>query len=439
MDNKNSKASGADSRAAAARVLHRILNDGESLNTAFPAETAALAESDKRLAQAISYGVLRFLPALNRLVAAKLKQPLKGKLAILNSLLLVGAYQLYCLRTKDHAAVSATVEAAKRLKRKNHTGLVNGVLRQLLREAPDRDATDQRTLPEDELFNHPRWFVDAVKHDYPDHWQQILLANNQHPPMWLRVNLTKTTAHDYSNALAAEGINGYIDNEVASAIRLEKPCLVNSLPGFEEGTVSVQDKSAQLAGVLLQADDSHRVLDCCAAPGGKTLHLLETHSFKTPLTAIDVDAKRLQRVTENLARQNQPAEVICADVSNLDSWWDGHPFDRILLDAPCSGTGVIRRHPDIKWLRRNSDSDKLVVLQADILTTVWQALAAGGELLYATCSVLARENEQQINAFLASHDDASLIPINEHAEMLQKLPEPEGGDGFFYARLKKRP
>jgi 16S rRNA (cytosine967-C5)-methyltransferase len=147
----------------------------------------------------------------------------------------------------------------------------------------------------------------------------------------------------------------------------------------------------------------------------------------------------LQRVTENLARQNQPAEVICADVSNLDSWWDGQPFDRILLDAPCSGTGVIRRHPDIKWLRRKSDIDKLVVLQADILTTVWQALAAGGELLYATCSVLARENEQQINAFLASHDDASLIPINEHAEMLQKLPEPEGGDGFFYARLKKRP
>lgn len=439
MTNKTSKISGAESRAAAARVLHRILNDGESLNTAFPAETATLQDNDKRLAQAISYGVLRVLPALNRLVAAKLKQPLKGKLAVINSLLLVGAYQLYCLRTKDHAAVSATVEAAKRLKRKNHTGLVNGVLRQLLREAPARNAEEQRDLPADPLMNHPRWLADSVRQDYPQQWQQILQANNQHPPMWLRINLAKTSAQDYVDELAAADITGYPDAEVASAVRLEKPAPVSALPRFEEGVVSVQDKSAQMASLLLNASDSHRVLDCCAAPGGKTLHLLETHQFETPLIAIDVDATRLQRVTENLARQQQQAKVICADVSELESWWDGQPFDRILLDAPCSGTGVIRRHPDIKWLRRKSDIDKLVLLQQQILARVWQTLAPGGELLYATCSILSRENRQQINAFLASHDDASLVAINEHADMLQKLPSAEDGDGFFYARLKKRP
>ena len=439
MANQHSKLSGAQSRAAAARVLHRVLDQGESLATAFPAETETLDGHDKRLAQAISYGVLRFLPTLNRLVAEKLAKPLKGKLGILNTLLLVGAYQLYQLRTKDHAAVSATVEAAKVLKRKNHTGLVNGVLRQLLREAPARDENDQRPLPTDSLGNHPRWFVDAIKADYPNQWPDILAANNEHPPMWLRVNETKISTADYNALLAHQDITAFSDEAVSSALRLEKPCPVDMLPGFDEGVVSVQDKSAQMAGVLLRAEASSRVLDCCAAPGGKTLHLLEQHQFTTPVTAIDIDAKRLERLSDNLARQQQHANVICADVADIDRWWDQQPFDRILLDAPCSGTGVIRRHPDIKWLRRQSDIDNLVALQQQILTAIWQTLAPGGELIYATCSILKRENQAQIDHFLSSQHDASLIAINENSTTLQVLPSADSGDGFFYARLKKQP
>ncbi|MGM0525912.1 MAG: 16S rRNA (cytosine(967)-C(5))-methyltransferase RsmB [Pseudomonadota bacterium] len=438
MTNNRNQASGAESRAAAARILFRILEQGESLSTAFPAETKTLDAGDKRLAQAISYGVLRFLPALNKLVAAKLDKPLKGKIKILNSLLLVGAYQLYQLRTKDHAAVSATVEAAKLLKRKNHTGLINGVLRQLLREAPERDENEQRPLPADALENHPRWLVDIIKSDHPDHWLELLQANNQHPPMWLRVNLNKTSRSDYQTQLSDKGINATADDLVPSALRLDKATSVDQLPGFEQGAVSVQDRSAQMAAFLLNADPSHNVLDCCAAPGGKTQHLLEQHQFATPLTAIDIDPRRLVRVEENLARQEQPAKVICADVIDTESWWDGQLFDRILLDAPCSATGVIRRHPDIKWLRRSSDIDALVALQAKILDHIWPLVANGGELLYATCSVISKENQQQVDSFLERTSDANLIPINEQTDTLQILPAADGGDGFFYARFKKQ-
>jgi len=438
MTNKTTQASGAESRAAAARILFRILEQGESLSTAFPAETKALDAGDKRLAQAISYGVLRFLPALNKLVAAKLDKPLKGKFKILNSLLLVGAYQLYQLRTKDHAAVSATVEAAKRLKRKNHTGLINGVLRQLLREAPERDENEQRPLPDDPLQNHPRWLVDIIKSDHPEHWLELLRANNQHPPMWLRVNQNKISRSDYQNQLNDKGINSNADSLVTSALRLDKAVSVDQLPGFDQGLVSVQDRSAQMAAFLLNANPSHRVLDCCAAPGGKTQHLLEQHQFVTPLTAIDIDPRRLVRVEENLARQEQPANVICADVVDTETWWDGQLFDRILLDAPCSATGVIRRHPDIKWLRRSSDIDSLVALQAKILDHIWPLVANGGELLYATCSVISKENQQQVDSFLERTSDANLIPINEQTDTLQILPAADGGDGFFYARFKKQ-
>lgn len=436
--NKQAPVSGAASRAAAAKVLFRVLEHGESLSTAFPEETRQLEGHDKRLAQAISYGVLRVLPTLNQLVAKKLAKPLKGKYKILNSLLLVGAYQLYRLRTKDHAAVSATVEAAKLLGRKTHTGLINGVLRQLLREAPERDDNEQRPLPDDSNINHPRWFVDALVKDYPADWQQILTENNEHPPMWLRVNTSKQSTGDYLARLEAEGLIAHADNEVDSAIRLDTPTSVDNLPGFADGDVSVQDRSAQMAGFLLDCSNEHRVLDCCAAPGGKTLHLLQRYQFSHPITAIDIDAERLERVKENLSRQSQPATLICADIATTDSWWDGHCFDRILLDAPCSATGVIRRHPDIKWLRRASDIDQLAALQAAILDSIWPLLAKGGELLYATCSVLKQENDQQIQRFLARQQDATLLPISEHSDTLQLLPSRTSGDGFYYAKLKKQ-
>lgn len=438
MAASSSPNSGAQSRAAAATIIFRILEQGESLGAIFDDETTSLSANDKRLTQAIVYGVLRHLPSLNGLVSAKLDKPLKGKLKVLNSLLLVGAYQLYRLRTKDHAAVSATVEAAKKLKKKNQTGLVNGVLRQLLREAPAVTDDGQRPLPTDALADHPRWLVERLKHDYPTQWQDILAQNNVHPPMWLRVNCAKTPhTSDYLAELSEVGIEAVTDNVVNSALRLTQATSVERLPGFAEGRVSIQDRSAQLAANFLAAEPSHRVLDCCAAPGGKTLHLLEQHSFEQPVTAIDVDNQRLDRLRENLVRMDQKAKVICADINQPGDWWDGQLFDRILLDAPCSGTGVIRRHPDIKWLRRATDIDSLTQLQASILDTLWPLLAPGGELLYATCSVLKAENDEQISGFLERQSDARLVPISEGIERMQILPEAEDGDGFFYAKLKK--
>ncbi|MDV6316493.1 16S rRNA (cytosine(967)-C(5))-methyltransferase RsmB [Idiomarina sp. HP20-50] len=436
---KNSESSGhgAHSRAAAANALFQVLEKGESLSTALPHATSKLSDADKRLASAISYGVLRVLPSLNRLVGAKLDKPLKGKLKVLHYLLLVGAYQLYCQRIKDHAAVSATVEAAQVLGKRNHKGLINGILRQLLREAPAADESQQRELPDDAMQNHPRWLFDSIKNDHPEHASDILTENNAHPPMWLRVNCRHSSRDEYLKQLQNSGIAAEPDNQAADAIRLQSPCPVEKLPGFADGHASVQDRSAQLAADYLNVNASHRVLDCCAAPGGKLLHLLERHSFELPVQAIDIDPKRLDRVDENLERAGLSAIIHCADVAATSDWWDGEPFDRILLDAPCSATGVIRRHPDIKWLRRADDINDLASLQSDILKSLWPLLKPGGELLYATCSILRQENQTQIESFLQQQSGASLIPIDADNEMLQLLPGDYNGDGFFYARLKK--
>lgn len=431
------KGQGSHSRAAAATALFQVLEKGESLSAALPHATSKLSDADKRLASAISYGVLRVLPSLNRLVGAKLDKPLKGKLKILYYLLLVGAYQLYCQRIKDHAAVSATVEAAQVIGKRNHKGLVNGILRQLLREAPAADESQQRELPEDSMHNHPRWLFDAIQADHPQHANNILTENNRHPPMWLRVNQRFSTRDDYLRQLQDSGIAAKTDASASNAIQLHSPCPVEKLPGFARGHVSVQDRSAQLAADLLNVDASHRVLDCCAAPGGKLLHLLERHNFEQPVQAIDIDAKRLERVDENLERAGLSAIIHCADVATTDDWWDGELFDRILLDAPCSATGVIRRHPDIKWLRRAEDISELANLQNQILKSLWPLLKPGGELLYATCSILRQENQTQIESFLEQQSGASLIPIDAEQKTLQLLPGEYDGDGFFYARLKK--
>ncbi|RUO69644.1 16S rRNA (cytosine(967)-C(5))-methyltransferase RsmB [Idiomarina ramblicola] len=436
-ESSSNSGQGSHSRAAAAMALFQVLEKGESLSAALPHATNKLSDADKRLASAISYGVLRVLPSLNRLVGAKLDKPLKGKLKILHYLLLVGAYQLYCQRIKDHAAVSATVEAARVIGKRNHKGLVNGILRQLLREAPAADESQQRELPDDSMQNHPRWLFDAIQADHPEHASKILTENNTHPPMWLRVNQRFATRDDYLQQLQDSGIAAKADDSASNAIQLDSPCPVEKLPGFARGHVSVQDRSAQLAADQLNVDASHRVLDCCAAPGGKLLHLLEQHSFEQPVQAIDIDPKRLERVDENLERAGLSAVIHCADVASTNDWWDGEPFDRILLDAPCSATGVIRRHPDIKWLRRAEDINELAHLQNQILSSLWPLLKPGGELLYATCSILRQENQTQIESFLKQQSGASLIPITAAHETLQLLPGEYGGDGFFYARLKK--
>jgi 16S rRNA (cytosine967-C5)-methyltransferase len=386
---------------------------------------------------------------LARLVDALLRSPLKAKDSDIQALLLLGLYQLTQMRVPDHAAVSETVAATAELKKPWARGLVNGVLRNFQRQR--EQLLQQAEADEEGYWLHPRWLINALRESWPDDWQAILQANNQAPPMTLRVNLRQIRREDYRQHLQSAGIAAIASPQTPTALYLAKPVDVQELPGFSQGLVSVQDEAAQQAASLLQLQDGQRVLDICAAPGGKTGHILEAAAVE--VVALDVDARRLQRVGGNLSRLGFTAELLCGDAAQPDAWWDGRPFDRILLDAPCSASGVIRRHPDIKLLRRATDISPLVKVQANILSQAWTLLKPGGILLYATCSVLAAENEQQIQAFVAKHKNARLLEINppggrKLACGWQILPG-EGGDdmsaqgsagmdGFYYACLQQQ-
>jgi 16S rRNA (cytosine967-C5)-methyltransferase len=290
--------------------------------------------------------------------------------------------------------------------------------------------------------SHPDWLIKQIEQDWPQQAQKILLENNQQPPMALRVNLARISRDQYLQLLSEQGIEAVSVDFCPSAIILDKPVAVDLLPGFAEGLVSVQDTAAQLAAGLLDVQPGHRVLDVCAAPGGKTAHILEHQPQLKELVAVDVDESRLQRVSETLQRLKLPATLVVGDAANPQEWWDDQLFDRILLDAPCSALGVIRRHPDIKLLRRAEDIEPLQALQKNILNAVWPLLAPGGIMLYATCSILKQENEQQIDAFLAEHPDAVELPIDavwgfSGSHGRQIMPGESAMDGFYYARLGK--
>lgn len=432
------KHSGAHSRATAAQALQQVLEQQRSLSQVLPSLSAALNARDRSWCQNVCFGVLRLLPQLNEVLQSLLSKPLSKDLQVLHYLLLVGVYQLLFMRTQDHAAVAATVEAAVLLKKGRQKALVNAVLRTMQRQREDWFARWQQQPP----HNHPRWLFERIVAAYPDDWQRIITHNNSAPPMWLRVNAQHHDSTGYRRLLDAAAIAQVPEAPLAQAIQLQHAVDVQQLPGFAEGWVSVQDIAAQHAAWLLDPQPGERILDCCAAPGGKTAHLLERQP-QLQLLALDHDAQRLTRVVDNLQRLQLHAEVRCADASQPDSWWDGQTFDRILLDAPCSATGVIRRHPDIKWLRRASDIAALVALQQQILRALWSTLKPGGRLLYATCSVLPEENRQQIEAFVAAHPDARWCPIarpdgaTEGADW-QWLPGDFDGDGFYYAMLEKR-
>ena len=345
----------------------------------------------------------------------------------------------------DHAAVSETVAATSTLKNSHMKALINGVLRNFVRASEGAITTDSQTsaLPAPIQYNHPSWFIKKVQQGYPEKWQQILNANQQKPPMWLRANQQHHTSTDYQKLLATAEISINSVDSLSQAIELTRPTDVSKLPGFEQGWVSVQDSAAQQAARLLDCQKGDVVLDCCAAPGGKTCHILEQTPDITSMTAIDIEASRLVRVEENLTRLGLTAEVIAADAANAKTWWQGQQFDRILLDAPCSGTGVIRRHPDIKWLRKASDIDTLVILQQQILKETWSLLKPGGTLLYATCSILPQENSEQIEHFIENNTDVKLLHIdcaeNTDKETIgwQLIPGEKNMDGFYYAKLLK--
>jgi 16S rRNA (cytosine967-C5)-methyltransferase len=428
-----------NTRWVAARVITRVAQDGQSLTAALiDALKTVDSAQDKAFIQALCYGVCRYYHRLDFITALLLEKPLKVQ--EVKALLLIGLYQLTYMRVKPHAAVSETVQAARSLPWAR--ALINAVLRSYLRK---QDALEQQAdQVETAALSHPEWLIQQLEYDWPEHAKTILLENNQQPPMALRVNRAKTTMDKYLHLLEEQSLSAHKVVFSSSAIILDKPVPIEMLPNFAEGWVSIQDTAAQLAAELLDVQSGHRVLDVCAAPGGKTAHLLESQPKISELIAIDIDEHRMQRVSENLNRLNLQATLIVADASKPDEWWDGKTFDRILLDAPCSATGVIRRHPDIKLLRKLSDITALTQLQKNILNTIWPLLNSGGLLLYATCSVLKQENEAQIEAFLATHNDAIELPISEDGWGIsskygrQILTGESSMDGFYYARIVKQ-
>jgi 16S rRNA (cytosine967-C5)-methyltransferase len=421
---------GAAVRATAARLVARVIAERRAADDLLPG--GDVAERDRPLLAALVFGALRWHYRLEWQTRRLLDRPLAAKQVELAALLRIGLLQLQELRIPEHAAVSATVDATVLLGARNASGLVNAVLRRFLRE---REALRRAALEVPEArFAHPAWLIDELRADYPRESEAILDANNKAPPMWLRVNLARTTRAAYLEKLAAAGAAAAAAPDVETAVRLAQPVAVDELPGFAAGEVSVQDLSAQRAAPLLGLAPGQRVLDACAAPGGKTAHILEAVSGQNEVWAVERDAERTGRIRENLDRLGFTAKLVTGDATAPGEWWDGAPFDRILVDAPCSATGVIRRHPDIKLLRRPADVERAVALQARLLRALWPLLAPSGLLLYATCSVLKRENEAQIAAFRA--EEATIEPAAGVAS-LQLLPEEAGGDGFYYAWLRK--
>lgn len=432
---KSSKKSTALSvRALSAHIISQVLDQGQSLSSLLPEAQSNVKVQDFPLLKEICFGVCRVLPRLEQIIKQLVDKPLKGKTRIVHCLLLVGLYQLLYTRVPAHAAVGEVVNACQPLKMDSFRGLVNGVMRRFLREQTEILAKVDKhwqTL-------HPEWLVNCLKRDYSN-WRDIIEVNNQRPPMWIRVNHQCVSRDAYQQLLAEQGIESH-SAEHPQSLRLAQAYNVQALPHFAEGWATVQDLHAQWSAMLLEPQNGEAILDACAAPGGKTTHILEL-APQAQVIALDIEQARLKRVEENLLRLKQLATVICGDASAPDEWLESAVrFDKILLDAPCSATGVIRRHPDIKWLRQESDIAPLVALQSRILRALWQRLKPNGILLYATCSLLAAENRQQIATFLAETPDARLIPLpfGEENELgHQFIPSEEGGDGFYYAKLQK--
>ncbi|MFT5575598.1 MAG: 16S rRNA (cytosine967-C5)-methyltransferase [Bermanella sp.] len=423
-------------RAAAARCLQAIFN-GQSLSRELPKAEKKLKPEQRPLLRELCYGSLRHFWRLEALAGQCLSKPFKEKDEDILMLLCIGIYQLEYMRIPPHAAINTTVDASKSLRKDWAKGLTNAVLRRFQRE---RDTLIADLTPP-EACAHPDWLYEAIHAAWPDEADAILEANNQHPPLCLRNNARRQNRDSYLLALSAAGMEASACDFALEGIRLTRAVDVLALPGFAEGRVSVQDESAQLCADILRPGASMRVLDACAAPGGKSCHLLE-HQPELALTCIDIDEARLERVQENLSRLKLSAQLLTGDAAKPDSWWDGLTFDQILLDAPCSATGVIRRNPDIKIHRRASDIPALADTQLNLLKALWATLKSGGQLLYATCSVLPAENEEVIERFLSHQPDAVHQTIAADWGLScrygrQLFPRKDEHDGFYYALLSK--
>ena len=427
-------------RLAAAKALTAVLNGKASLNSSLPLQLDKVEARDRGLTQDLAFGTARWYPRLSALANKLLQKPFKAADADVEALLLVGLYQLLYTRIPAHAAIGETVGCADKLKKPWAKGLLNAVLRNAQRDSEALLAE----LEHDPVVRtaHPRWLQKSLKAFWPEQWEAICAANNAHPPMILRVNRRHKTRDQYLQLLAESDVQAQPCVYSRDGIVLAEACDVRNLPGFAEGWISVQDEAAQLAADLLDLAPGQRVLDACCAPGGKTCHILEAEPQLAGVVAVDLEAKRLARVRENLERLGLSAELIAADGRDTATWWDGKPFQRILLDAPCSATGVIRRHPDIKLTRQPDDIAALASLQGELLDAMWQTLEVGGILLYATCSTLPTENTEVIEAFLARTPGARELDIAGQFGIKQphgrQLLAQEGGhDGFYYAKLIK--
>ncbi len=443
-DPKPEHAGLATVQSTASRIIGQTLN-GHNLDRELEkalSKNSSLGPGERAAVHALAFSTLRHLGLLQAQLARLVTRPLTD--APVRHLLLVALAQLQFSKTAPHVIVDQAVRATEQLQLPRAKGLVNAILRNYLRKTVELE----RACFDDDIarYDFPRWWIDHVRTQYPEAWAGVLESSRAAPPMWLRVNRRRITADAFVALLAQQGIG--VEAQSGSAVRLSQGLPVDKLPGFSEGFVSVQDVGAQWAAPLLSPEPGMRVLDACAAPGGKTGHLLELADCN--LLALDHDAQRLQRVESNLKRLGLPAETRVADAAKRETWWDGIPFDRILVDAPCSGSGVVRRHPDIKWTRRMSDLASFAAQQHALLSSLWPTLAAGGRLLYATCSIFHEENDDVVEWFLARHADAVRIapeiqlapgvPIGDNPGQLTSgilLPN-DAHDGFFYALLEKR-
>jgi 16S rRNA (cytosine967-C5)-methyltransferase len=422
------------------------LREGVTLDAALHDALAAAPAALSPAVRSLGYGAVRGYFRHEAILGKLLSQPVRSLDLLLRAILSVALFELEDARTPEYAVVDAAVKTAKATDAARASGLVNAVLRRYLRERKTLDVDIARNP----VTRHasPVWLADRYRADWPVRWTQLLAAGDTQAPMWLRVNSRRTTTDSYLEKLRAAGLGAHADSRVPLAVVLDSPCDVHELPGFDEGLVSVQDLGAQCVAFPLELAAGQRVLDACAAPGGKTALMAERQPDLARLVGVDIDPQRLGRVKENLSRGNLQAELKTGDSGSPSAWWDGQVFDRILLDAPCSALGVIRRHPDIRLRKSPSEIDKLPLLQGRLLTSAWRMLASGGRLVYATCTVTRSENRDVIAAFLAGTPDASLVPAESwpgwpgfgEADGFgrQILPGEAGADGFYYAAVDKR-
>ncbi|MGP1939144.1 MAG: 16S rRNA (cytosine(967)-C(5))-methyltransferase RsmB [Arsenophonus sp. ET-DL9-MAG3] len=418
-------------RGICAKIIANVIDQKQSLSIVLPKWQKNISNKDKSLLQELSFGILRVLPLLEWFIQQLMTKPLKKKQQIIHYLIMVGIYQLHFTRIPSYAVLAETVDATITLKFPQLKNLINGILREFQRQ---EKVLNEKVNKNTNNHLHPKWLLEKIQQTYPFQWKEIIKVNNEKPPMWLRVNQLHHSTNDYLTLLKKTAIDANLSNKSKFAIKLKKPYIINKLPGFNKGWVTIQDLSSQQCVELLAPKNGEHILDLCAAPGCKTTYILEL-APKANVLAVDINQMRIKRIQENLNRLKLHARVVIGDGRTPLKWIVDAKFDRILLDAPCSSTGVIRRHPDIKWLKKQTDIPKLVKLQYEILEAIWPFLKINGILVYSTCSILPDENKEQIQKFLIHHPEASLN--NSIGLGQQILPSQDGGDGFFYTSLRK--